>query len=537
MKPPDYTFDPERLAALESYGILDTPAEVGFDDIVQLAAQLCEVPAALVSLVSADRQWFKARVGFDSCQTDLGSSVCVHALVEPDLLVIPDLTKDPRTKDNPLVVGEPRIRFYAGAPFRGATGHALGTLCVVDLTARPDGLTPPQAAGLRNLSRQVTTQLDLRRAIAERDALVAEQRRAEARRNALLNLGDCLRDTGSAADMMALASGIVGQTLRASRAGFGRLDDAGEYLIVEGDWNAEGMESISGRNRLADYGELAASLIGGEVLVVEDVRTDPRTAADPEPLLTLGLAAFVTMPVRQSGRTVTVFLVHDREPRVWPDETLAFLRNVVDRVEVGVARLQAEADQRVLNQELSHRMKNSFAMVQAIASQTLRHVPDRGPVEAFIQRLHALSAAHDVLLQKNWAAAMLGSIVTNVLTPLVPADRVHIEGPALDLAPRATLSVSLLLHELTTNALKHGSLLESAGRVRVTWHVTDPDGSAELVLDWKESDGPSVSQPTHRGFGSRLIRAGLAGTGGVDVRYLLEGFQARFTAPLVQVQA
>ena len=267
------------------------------------------------------------------------------------------------------------------------------------------------------------------------------------------------------------------------------------------------------------------------------MRTDPRTAADPEPLLTLGLAAFVTMPVRQSGRTVTVFLVHDREPRVWPDETLAFLRNVVDRVEVGVARLQAEADQRVLNQELSHRMKNSFAMVQAIASQTLRHVPDRGPVEAFIQRLHALSAAHDVLLQKNWAAAMLGSIVTNVLTPLVPADRVHIEGPALDLAPRATLSVSLLLHELTTNALKHGSLLESAGRVRVTWHVTDPDGSAELVLDWKESDGPPVSQPTHRGFGSRLIRAGLAGTGGVDVRYLFEGLEARFTAPLVQVQA
>ncbi|RZI58517.1 MAG: GAF domain-containing protein, partial [Zymomonas sp.] len=108
--------DDARLSALASYGILDTPPEEGFDDIVMLAAQSCGTPVALVSLVDRDRQWFKARIGFEPCETPLGESVCAHALQQTDLLVIPDLAADPRTADNPLVAGEPHLRFYAGAP-------------------------------------------------------------------------------------------------------------------------------------------------------------------------------------------------------------------------------------------------------------------------------------------------------------------------------------------------------------------------------------------------------------------------------------
>ena len=123
--------DPVRLAALNRYAILDTPPETGFDDIVQLACQLCAVPVSLVSLVAGDRQWFKARIGFPQCGTDLNSSVCAHALAQPDqLLVIPDLTGDPRTRTNPLVTGEPFIRFYAGAPLATSQGEVLGSLCV-----------------------------------------------------------------------------------------------------------------------------------------------------------------------------------------------------------------------------------------------------------------------------------------------------------------------------------------------------------------------------------------------------------------------
>ncbi|WP_207541159.1 GAF domain-containing protein [Sabulicella rubraurantiaca] len=168
--------DPQRLDALDSHGILDTPPEQGFDDIVRLATRLCAAPVALVSLVDADRQWFKARIGFPHCETDLNRSVCAHALSEPDLLVIPDLTTDPRTAGNPLVTDDPRIRFYAGAPLRTPEGQVLGSLCVIDTVPRPDGLSTEQAEDLRTLADQVMALLALRRAIMARDQAINEQR-------------------------------------------------------------------------------------------------------------------------------------------------------------------------------------------------------------------------------------------------------------------------------------------------------------------------------------------------------------------------
>ncbi len=168
-----------RLRTLDRYEILDTPAEAGFDDIVHLASEICETSVALVSLVADDRQWFKARVGFAPCETPIAQSVCAHALSRPGLLVIPDLTLDPRTKANTLVTGEPRIRFYAGARLETADGVALGTLCVIDGTPRPEGLTPRQAESLERLARQVMAQLELRRALAERDAAARRVREAD----------------------------------------------------------------------------------------------------------------------------------------------------------------------------------------------------------------------------------------------------------------------------------------------------------------------------------------------------------------------
>ena len=171
--------DPERLSALDGYDILDTPAERGFDDIVSLASQICRTPVALVSFVTQDRQWFKARVGFDPCQTPLSQSVCYHALGLDDLLVIPNLTLDPRTARNTLVTGEPYLRFYAGAPLHTPEGAALGTLCVIDHQPRPEGLTSEQADALRALARQVMVQLELHRAVNNRGQALAAKGRAE----------------------------------------------------------------------------------------------------------------------------------------------------------------------------------------------------------------------------------------------------------------------------------------------------------------------------------------------------------------------
>lgn len=155
--------DGVRLAALDAYGILDTPAEQGFEDLTLLASRICDAPVALVSLVDRDRQWFKARVGFPRCETDLDSSVCKFVLAEQDVLVIPDLALDPRTTANPLVTGEPFIRFYAGAPLRTPEGMTIGSLCVIDHEPRPAGLTQGQRESLTALARQATTLLELRR--------------------------------------------------------------------------------------------------------------------------------------------------------------------------------------------------------------------------------------------------------------------------------------------------------------------------------------------------------------------------------------
>jgi sigma-B regulation protein RsbU (phosphoserine phosphatase) len=169
----DATREQARLAALDSYGILDTQAEREFDDIVQIAAEICEAPTALVNLVARDRQWFKARLGLDGPVPPRSHSICVHVLHGPDLLIIPDLQADPRTRSNPLVGAPTYIRFYAGTRLATPQGEALGALCILDTQPRPQGLTPRQTHALQALGRQVMTLLELRRSALAFEARVA----------------------------------------------------------------------------------------------------------------------------------------------------------------------------------------------------------------------------------------------------------------------------------------------------------------------------------------------------------------------------
>ncbi len=153
--------EPSRLAALHSYEVLDTLPEESLDDLTRLAAHICGVPIALISLIDRDRQWFKSRVGLEVTETPLDVSFCVHAVERPGLFIVPDATKDARFAGNPLVAREPHIRFYAGTPLMSPEGVALGTLCVIDHRVRQ--LSPEQEEALRVLGRQVMTQLEIRR--------------------------------------------------------------------------------------------------------------------------------------------------------------------------------------------------------------------------------------------------------------------------------------------------------------------------------------------------------------------------------------
>src|SRR5216683_7199189 len=162
----------ERLRTLRSYKILDTKPEERFDELTRLAALICGVPISLISLIDKDRQWFKSRFGLDVQETPRAQAFCTHAIMQPEMFVVPDASRDERFAQNPMVTGDPHIRFYAGAPLAARDGHLLGTLCVID--REPHTLTKEQKTALEILARHVIANIELRSDLQElKDELAA----------------------------------------------------------------------------------------------------------------------------------------------------------------------------------------------------------------------------------------------------------------------------------------------------------------------------------------------------------------------------
>lgn len=337
---PAETGDARRLEALSDYDILDTPPEKGFDDIVALARLTCAAPVALISLVADDRQWFKARSGFAPSETSLDKSVCAHVLAAPGLLVIPDLTLDPRTRGNPLVTGEPHLRFYAGEPLTTPAGERLGSLCVIDLAPRPEGLTNQQAEALRALAGQVMSQMELRRSVTERDRVLSGQAALIAQQNALIATQAAVTNAAGNRDAIldALVAGVMGAIPQA------------EGSVIE---LREGDELVyrSGRGTLAAHVGLRLPLDGslsghcltkGKPVLCPDVLLDPRVKRDV--IAPLGMRSAVYVPIFRGNAAIGVLKLQASQPNAFSGRDLRVATLFAGTIPAGLAEAgEAEA--------------------------------------------------------------------------------------------------------------------------------------------------------------------------------------------------
>jgi PAS domain S-box-containing protein len=287
-------------------------------------------------------------------------------------------------------------------------------------------------------------------------------------------------------------------------------------------------------NRFAEklYGWTAAEAQGRHVLDLTSASDRSKAEATMQLLSQGGSWTGEFTGKRRDGTTFPGY-VSDAPVRTDDGELIAIVGVSYDIS----ARKRWEEQQQLLINELNHRVKNTLATVQSVAAQTLRNARSPGQARDDLEsRLMALSRAHDVLTRESWEGAVLGDVVSVALEPyrVRGENRFNVRGPEVRLPPRMALPIAMALHELVTNAVKHGSLSNETGEVHLSWDVSERDTGRELRLTWEECCGPPVSPPKRRGFGSRLIERGvgpeLGGT--AELRYDPTGLVFHLVVPL-----
>jgi two-component sensor histidine kinase len=513
----------ERLAALRQYGILDTPPETEFDDVVRIAAHVCAAPIAVVNLIEDYRQWFKAEIGLGVRETPLDVSICAHAILQPGLFVVPDTTKDPRFNCNPLVTGEPYLRFYAGALLQTPEGLPLGTVCVLDY--QPRTLTDEQAFTLQALARQVMAHLELRRSAKEAERRTAEvqryaeQLRALARASLTITSAETLDATIQ--EIVDAARDIVGV-------------HQASVSLTPGPDRTQAITSVSFSEKYAAFQDDAEAPDGSGLaaLVCDTNRPLRFTQAELEAHpLWRGFAEhkadhppmrgwLATPLVAQNGQNLGLIQLSDKvdgtEFGEGDEAVLVQLAQLaastVEYAATEAQRRHGEERQRLLIRELHHRVKNTLATVQAILGTTAR---SSGTIEdfyrAFLGRIGSLAKTHMLLTEDLWPVAKLQELLETELRPYQTTgiERIRLEGPDVELPSQIAVPLGMALHELTTNAARFGALSVPDGRLTVTWQVSQERRNL-LHLEWIEADGPAVEVPEQKGFGARMLHRVLA---------------------------
>lgn len=448
-----------RIQAMRAFALERLDGDPELKRITDFAAVLCDAPIALVSFVEADRQWFPARTGLDVCETPRTTSFCAHAMQDRDILVVPDATRHDQFRDNPLVTGEPHIRFYAGAPLISDDGVPLGALCVIDRMPRDD-LTDAQRMGLQVLAAGIITRLTLQRS-SNLNASRLDQEETKFR---------ILADT---------MPQMVWSTLP---DGYHDYYNARWYEFTgmpEGSTDGEAWNGMFHPDDQARaWTAWRHSLQTGEAYEIEYRLRNARG----EYRWTLGRA----LPMRGPDGAIVRWFgtctdVHDQK----------------------AAQVQRE----MIAQELSHRIKNIFSVINGLISFSARQYPEMKEAAGDLRkRIVALGRAHDFVRPHSEASrpdSATPNDLAGMLRELLAAyvERVTITGDEIAIDDRSATPLALLFHELATNAAKYGALSAPEGMVRIVCAIGD---NCATVL-WRETGGPRVSQPTDLGFGSKLI--------------------------------
>ena len=459
-----------RTAAMQTYDLESLRNSAALKRITDFAAALCDTPVALVSLVEESRQTFISRTGLDLTETSRETSFCAHAMLEDEIMVVPDATHDPRFVNNALVTGDLHIRFYAGAPLVSDDGIPLGSLCVIDTEPR-EGLTPLQLQGLATLADNVMARL--------RDSRDAAAWRA-AERDTRRQLSDSEDRFRTLADTMPQ---MVWSTLP---DGYHDYYNARWYEFTgtpEGSTDGEGWNGVfHPEDQERAWGVWRHSLTTGDPYQIEyRLRHFDGTYR-----WVLGRA----LPIRDADGQIT-----------------RWFGTCTDIHEQKLALHERE----VISQELSHRIKNIFAVISGLISFAARSRPDFAPIAADLrQRITALGRAHDFVRPHSPASRpsaqqdSLHGLLGELFEPYRRSDRqpLTIVGDEIAIDDRSATPLALLFHELATNATKYGALSTDEGEVEVA--IARDDDRA--TLRWSERGGPAVVAPTGpQGFGSQLI--------------------------------
>lgn len=504
--------DAKRLAALQSYGILDTPAEQAYDDFVKLAQLICGTDVARINLIDADRQFLKAEIGLSGFETaSMPVSICAHAILQPDLFVVPDITLDPRFLGNPILGPPHHLRFYAGALLVTPEGHALGTICVLDTTARPNGLTGAQHEALQALARQVMITMELRRALADKS-------RAEA--------------------ALAAAFQTNSDILASIDDPFLVLDC--EFDIVFANHHFAGLigasDALIGKNLLRLLADFPDHAISPVLVLVRQVMSE-RVSARGEMFSTVLGRKWVDVSVYPISNGGISLYVRDIDLRKHLEAELeAAVRTMRDQL----------AEKELLMLETHHRVKNSLQMVQSLLTLQARNIAEPGVARKVLEsaaRVRIFGALHETLYRVADGthvdmAAYLEMMVADLNAGMgatlegrpIRLDAQSIRWPSAD----ATI-VGLVLSELVTNALKYGS---GAVDVRLRADAVNSGDAVLTVMDEGVSLPKDFDPTTTNGMGMRLMCRLLRDRGGrleIDPSSVSTRFCVTFNAKAASV--